>query len=201
MSEGFFRLICTCSFIPLTTYAFTPNHFVDLHVKWKLPVVYSSFISTDDNNDDCSASATVAVVSNDDDGDYMAVVAGVSDADTNDYEADDYDDNAGADNKDDNFVSTARDILPDGKSPRYGRFLENEKIIQILHRTSVNDTLSEVPRSRKDNVYFAAHTEHNKDRSALYKIDPKSGTAKKHGSLAQARSRAILCDKANIVFR
>ncbi|GFO31698.1 polyprotein [Plakobranchus ocellatus] len=59
-------------------------------------------------------------------------------------EADDYDDDAV--DKDGHFVSTEPDILPGGKSLPLGRCLETEKVIEILQRTSVNDTLSEVPR-------------------------------------------------------
>ncbi|GFO05745.1 hypothetical protein PoB_003225000 [Plakobranchus ocellatus] len=44
------------------------------------------------------------------------------------------------------FLHTAPDILPGGKSLSLGIFLETEKVVQILQRTSVNDTLSEVPR-------------------------------------------------------
>ncbi|GFO49611.1 hypothetical protein PoB_007611600 [Plakobranchus ocellatus] len=59
-------------------------------------------------------------------------------------EAADYDDDAV--DKDGHFVSTEPDILSGGKSLPLGRFLETEKVIEILQRTSVNDTLSEVPR-------------------------------------------------------
>ncbi|GFO36291.1 hypothetical protein PoB_006279600 [Plakobranchus ocellatus] len=57
-------------------------------------------------------------------------------------EADDYDDDAV--DKDGHFVSTEPDILPCGKSLPLGRCLETEKVIEILQRTSFNDTLSEV---------------------------------------------------------
>ncbi|GFO26901.1 hypothetical protein PoB_005340600 [Plakobranchus ocellatus] len=64
------------------------------------------------------------------------------------------------------FLSTAPDILPGGKSLPLGRFLETDKVVQILQRTSVNDTLSEVPRGKKDDVYFFVQNENNKDRRA-----------------------------------
>ncbi|GFO14979.1 histidine triad nucleotide-binding protein 2 [Plakobranchus ocellatus] len=164
-----FILMWTCSFIPLTTNAFTLNHFVVLHNKLKSPVVDLKFVFADDNHDDDSASATAAVacVGNDDEDDGTAAVADISDNGTVDYdedEADDYDDDAV--DKDGHFVSTEPDILPGGKSLPLGRFLETEKVIEILQRTSVNDTLSEVPRGKKDDVYFVVQNENNKDRRA-----------------------------------
>ncbi|GFN84880.1 hypothetical protein PoB_001138600 [Plakobranchus ocellatus] len=143
-------LVWTCSFIPLTTNAFTPNHFVVLHNRLKSPVVDLTFVLADDNHDDDSASATAAVacVGNDDEDDGTTAVADISDNGTVDYnedEADDYDD-AVAGDKDSQFVSTAPDILHGGKSLPLSRFLETEKVLQILQRTFVNDTLSEVPR-------------------------------------------------------
>ncbi|GFN80200.1 hypothetical protein PoB_000670600 [Plakobranchus ocellatus] len=139
----------TCSFIPLTTNAFTPNHFVVLHNNLRSPVVDLTFVFADDNHDDDSASATAAAacVGNDDEDDNTAAVADISDNGTVDYdedEADDYDDDAV--DQDGHFVSTEPDILPGGKSLPLGRFLETEKVIEILLRTSVNDTHSEVPR-------------------------------------------------------
>ncbi|GFN86346.1 hypothetical protein PoB_001285200 [Plakobranchus ocellatus] len=153
----------TCSFIPLTTNAFTPNHFVVLHNKLKSPVVNLTFVSADDNHDDDSASATAAVacVGNDDEDDDTAAVADISDNGTVDYdedEADDYDDDA--------VDKDEPDILPGGKSLPLGRFLETKKVIEILQRTSVNDTLSEEPIGKKDDVYFAVQNENNKDRRA-----------------------------------
>ncbi|GFN97800.1 hypothetical protein PoB_002430600 [Plakobranchus ocellatus] len=68
--------------------------------------------------------------------------------------------------RDGHFVSTEPDILPGGKSLPLGRFLETEKVIEILKRTPVNDTLSEVPRGKKDDVYFVVQNENNKDRRA-----------------------------------
>ncbi|GFO19057.1 hypothetical protein PoB_004556200 [Plakobranchus ocellatus] len=47
-----------------------------------------------------------------------------------------------------------------------GIFLETEKVVQILQHTSVNDTLSEVPRGKKDNVHFVVQNENKKDRIA-----------------------------------
>ncbi|GFN80199.1 hypothetical protein PoB_000670500 [Plakobranchus ocellatus] len=162
-----FILMWTCSFIPLTTNAFTPNHFVVLHNNLKSPVVDLTFVFADDNHDDDSASATAAVacVGNDDEDDDTAAVADISDNGTVDYdedEADDYDDDAI--DKDGHFVSTEPDILPGGKSLPLGRFLETEKVIEILQRTSVNDTHSEVPRGKKDDVYSVVQNENNKDR-------------------------------------
>ncbi|GFN83180.1 hypothetical protein PoB_000968600 [Plakobranchus ocellatus] len=207
-----FILMWTCSFIPLTTKAFTPNHFVVLHNKLKSAVVDLTFVSADHNHDDDSASATAAVarvgnddedddtaavadisdndltfvcadhkhdddsasataavacVGNDDEDDDTAAVADISDNGTVDYdedEADDYDNDAV--DKDGHFVSTEPDILSGGKSLPLGRFLETEKVIEILQRTSVNDTLSEVPRGKKDDVYFVVQNENNKDRRA-----------------------------------
>ncbi|GFO16615.1 hypothetical protein PoB_004312000 [Plakobranchus ocellatus] len=170
----------TCLFIPLITNAFTPNHFVFLHNKLKSPVVVLTFVSADDNHDDDSASATAAVtcVGNDDEDDDTAAVAGLSDNDTVDYDEDetnDYDDDAVAGDKDGHFVSAAPDILPGGKSLPLGKFLETEKFVQILQRTSVNDTLSEVPRGKKDDVYFVVLNEYNKDRRAQEKKIPILG--------------------------
>ncbi|GFN94265.1 hypothetical protein PoB_002077100 [Plakobranchus ocellatus] len=99
--------------------------------------------------------------------DDTAAVADISDNGTVDYdedEADDYDDDAV--DKNGHFVCTEPDILPGGKSLPLGRFLETEKVIEILQRTSVNDTLSEVPRVKKDDVYFVVQNENNKDRRA-----------------------------------
>ncbi|GFO15308.1 hypothetical protein PoB_004181300 [Plakobranchus ocellatus] len=159
----------TCSFIPLTTYAFTPNHFIVLHNKVKSPVVDLTFVFADHNHDDDSASATAAVacVGNDDEDDDTAAVADISGNGTVDYdedEADDYDDDAV--DKDGHFVSAEPDILPGGKSLPLGRFFETEKVIEILQRTSVNDTLSEVPKGKKNDVYFVVQNENNKDRRA-----------------------------------
>ncbi|GFN85136.1 hypothetical protein PoB_001164200 [Plakobranchus ocellatus] len=109
----------TCSFIPLTTNAFSPNHFIVLHNKLKSPVVDLTFVFADDNHDDDSASATAAVacVGNDDEDDDTAAFADISDNGTVYYdedEAHDYDDDAV--DKDGHFVSTEPDILPGGKS-------------------------------------------------------------------------------------
>ncbi|GFO21162.1 hypothetical protein PoB_004766700 [Plakobranchus ocellatus] len=89
-----FILMWTCSFIPLTTNAFTPNHFVVLHDKLKSPVVDLTFVSVDDDHDDDSASATAAVacVGNDDEDDDTAAVADISDNGTVDYDEDEADD-------------------------------------------------------------------------------------------------------------
>ncbi|GFO24455.1 hypothetical protein PoB_005096000 [Plakobranchus ocellatus] len=127
-----------------------------------------TFLFADDNHDDDSASATAAVacVANDDEDDDTAAVADISDNGTVDYdedEADDYDDDAV--DKDGHFVTTEPDILPGGKSLPLGRFLKTEKVIEILQHTSVNDTLSEVPRGKKDDVYFVVQNE-NKYRRA-----------------------------------
>ncbi|GFO30784.1 hypothetical protein PoB_005728900 [Plakobranchus ocellatus] len=83
-----FHFMWTCSFIPLTTYAFTPNHFVVLHNKLKSPVVDLTFASADDHHDDDSASATAAVacVGNDDKDDDTASAADISDTGTVDYD-------------------------------------------------------------------------------------------------------------------
>ncbi|GFO05424.1 hypothetical protein PoB_003192900 [Plakobranchus ocellatus] len=139
----------------------------------KSPVVDLTFVFADDNHDDDSASATAAVacVGNDDEDDDTAAVADISDNGTVDYdedEADDYDDDAV--DKDGHFVSTEPDILLGGKPLPLGRFLETEKVIEILQRTSVNDTLSEVPRGKKDDVYFVVQNENNKDKRAQGKI-------------------------------
>ncbi|GFN84918.1 hypothetical protein PoB_001142400 [Plakobranchus ocellatus] len=116
-------LMWTCSFIPLTTNAFTPNHFVVLNNKLKSPVV-------DDHDDDsASATAAVAYVGNDDEGDDTAAVADISDNGTVDFdedETDDYDDPVAGD-KDSHFASTAPDILPRRKSLPLGIFLETKK--------------------------------------------------------------------------
>ncbi|GFO26726.1 hypothetical protein PoB_005323100 [Plakobranchus ocellatus] len=117
----------TCSFIPLTTNAFTPNHFVVLHNKTKSPVIDLTFVSADHNHDDDSAFPTAAVdcVGNDDEDDDTAAVADISDKGTVDYdedEDDECDDDAVAGDKDGHFVSTARDILPGGKSLPLIRF-------------------------------------------------------------------------------
>ncbi|GFO26377.1 hypothetical protein PoB_005288200 [Plakobranchus ocellatus] len=168
-----FILMWTCSFIPLTANAFSPDHFVVLHNKLKSPVLDLTFVSTDDNHDGDSLSATAAVacIGNDDEDDDIAAVADISDNRTVDYdedEADDYDDDAGAGDKDGHFVSTASDSLPGGKSLPLGRFLETEKVVQILQRTSV----SEVPRGKKDDVYFVVQNKNNKDRRAQGKRIP-----------------------------
>ncbi|GFO00684.1 hypothetical protein PoB_002718900 [Plakobranchus ocellatus] len=204
----------TCSFIPLTTNAFTPNHFIVLHNKLKSPVVDLTFVFADDNHDDDSASATAAVacVGNDDEDDDTAAVADISDNGSVNYdedEADDYDDDAV--DKDGHFVSTEPDILPGGKSLPLGRFLETEKVIEILQRTSVNDTLSEVPRGKKDDVYFVVQNENNKDRRAQGKIsqfwDDRgpwecNSTSRSYFFYKKMKnSGQILIDKPNIVFR
>ncbi|GFO24339.1 hypothetical protein PoB_005084400 [Plakobranchus ocellatus] len=80
------------------------------------------------------------------------------------------DDDAVAGDKGGHFVSTAPDILPGGKSLRLGIFLETEMVVQILQHTSVNDTLSEVPRGKKDTVFFVVQNESNTDRRAQGKI-------------------------------
>ncbi|GFN78806.1 hypothetical protein PoB_000531200, partial [Plakobranchus ocellatus] len=89
-------------------------------------------ISLIDNHDDDSASATAAVacVGNDDEDDDASAIADISDNGTVDYdedEADDYDDDAVACDKDGHFVSTAPDILPGGKSLPLGYIFRNQK--------------------------------------------------------------------------
>ncbi|GFO31243.1 cathepsin-l, partial [Plakobranchus ocellatus] len=179
----------------------------------KYPVVDLTFVFADDNNDDDSASATAAVacVGNDDEDDDTAAVADISDNGTVDYdedEADDYDDDTV--DKDGHFVSTEPDILPGGKSLPLGRFLETEKVIEILQRTSVNDTLSEVPRGKKDDVYFVVQNENNKDRRAQGKRSQYwddrgawecNSTSRSYFYKKMKNCGQLLIDKPNVVFR
>ncbi|GFN74670.1 hypothetical protein PoB_000117600 [Plakobranchus ocellatus] len=142
--------------------------------------------------------------------DDTAVVADISDNGTVDYdkdEADDYDDDAV--DKDGHFVSTESDILPGGKSLPLGKFLETEKVIEILQRTSVNDTLSEVPRGKKDGVYFVVQNENNKDRRTQGKRSQFwedrgacecNSTSRSYYYKKMKNCGQLLIDKPNIVF-
>ena len=167
----------TCAVITLTNNAFIPNNFVVLQDKCESLVVDETFISDADNDDDTAADAAVsnddeddtaadaavcnddeddtaadAAVSNDDDDEMTAFLNVSGDADNDD-----------ADDKDADFVSTVPNILPGGKSLHCGRFLETEKVLQFLQHTSIKDTVSEVPRGKKDDVYYLVQNENNKD--------------------------------------
>ncbi|GFN91194.1 hypothetical protein PoB_001770000 [Plakobranchus ocellatus] len=86
-----------------------------------------TFVLADDNHDLASAIAAVACVGNDNGDDDTAAVADHFDYEKD--EADDYDDDAVAGDKDGHFVSTAPGILPGGKSLPFEGFvpLENKK--------------------------------------------------------------------------
>ena len=153
----------TCAVITLTNNAFIPNNFVVLQDKRESLVVDVTFISDADNDDDTAADAAVrnddeddtaadAPVSKDDDDEMTAFLNVSGDADNDD-----------ADDKDADFVSTVPNILPGGKSLHCGRFLETEKVLQFLQHTSIKDTVSEVPRGKKDDVYYLVQNENNKD--------------------------------------
>ncbi|GFN85791.1 hypothetical protein PoB_001229700 [Plakobranchus ocellatus] len=149
-------------FISLTTNAFTPNHFVVLHDKRKSPVVDLTFVSADDNYDDDSSSATlaVAVVSNYDDD--TAGVADVSDDDADDYDedkADDYDELVLMIRM--TFFSTASAILPGGKPFHDLNLLKPKRIYKFY-----NALLSMISSVKYQNVEKTMFTLLSKTKTA-----------------------------------